>query len=320
MRTLLMPSRAVHLRSASSSFAHTVSSPVSLLSRLRAYLELTRPANLVTAAADVLAGFALAGLSHGRSLLPLLIAGVLLYAGGVVFNDVFDRELDAVERPERPIPSGRASVRGAALLGTALLVAGVASALAASTWSAVIAAAIALLAVIYDRWGKRYAAVAPITMGACRGLNLLLGASALPAAVAESWFVGLIPLAYVGGITALSRGEVRGGQIVTARIATALVVAAMVGVAILATLEFRISWGAIPLLGLLAWRVLPPFARANLCPADASRIRSAVTAGGLSLIVLDAAIAAVYAGPLYGLMVLSLWVVAAGAARLFAVT
>src|SRR3954463_8694206 len=100
--------------------------------RVRGYLELLRPANVVTAVADVLAGYAVAGRGNHRALPWLLAATVCLYAGGGVLNDVFDRTLDAVERPERPIPSGRVTASRAALLGGMLLAAGVALAAVAS--------------------------------------------------------------------------------------------------------------------------------------------------------------------------------------------
>lgn len=54
-----------------------------------------------------------------------MIASVSLYAGGVVLNDYFDREIDAKERPERPIPSGKVSKEFALLMGTILLLIGV---------------------------------------------------------------------------------------------------------------------------------------------------------------------------------------------------
>jgi hypothetical protein len=51
--------------------------------------------------------------------LPWLVGATMcLYAGGVVLNDFFDRRLDAIERPERPIPSRRVSAASAAALGT----------------------------------------------------------------------------------------------------------------------------------------------------------------------------------------------------------
>src|SRR5262245_63491269 len=51
-----------------------------------------------------------------------LAAGSLFYSGGMALNDAFDAEIDARERPERPIPSGRVS-RGTVLaLGFGMLV------------------------------------------------------------------------------------------------------------------------------------------------------------------------------------------------------
>ena len=53
---------------------------------------------------------------------------VLLYAGGVVLNDVFDADLDAVERPERPIPSALISKKSAGIFGAVLLLFGIVAA------------------------------------------------------------------------------------------------------------------------------------------------------------------------------------------------
>jgi len=97
----------------------------------RAYLQLMRPANIVTAIADILAGAAASGAilliisgetdgendSYLINLLWLVAATIGLYGGGVVFNDVFDAKLDQEERPERPIPRGDVSVMEGAVLG-----------------------------------------------------------------------------------------------------------------------------------------------------------------------------------------------------------
>ena len=77
-----------------------------------------RPANIVTAIADILAGIVITGYLKfpEYSLLPvffLVLASVGLYGGGVVFNDVFDADLDKIERHERPIPSGLISKQSA---------------------------------------------------------------------------------------------------------------------------------------------------------------------------------------------------------------
>ena len=180
-----------------------------------------RPANLLTAAADVLAVAALAfGETHSAAptafptnLWLLLLSTVGLYGGGVVLNDVFDAQLDAVERPERPIPSGRVSLGQASALGIALLVVGVGAAYLYRPYSGWLALIIAGLAVFYDRFGKHHAFFGPLNMGLCRGVNLLLGLSAAGTlAVTVLWPVGLVPVVYIAAVTMVSRGEVHGGS------------------------------------------------------------------------------------------------------------
>ena len=148
-------------------------------------LRLTRPANLVTAVADVLAGMAIAGYLNLPGAAPapvgwLCLSTVGLYGGGVVFNDVFDADLDAIERPERPIPSGQVSRMAAAILGIMLLLIGVLSGFMANQIAGYLALMIAMASLVYDRFGKHHNWLGPLNMGLCRGLNLLLGISVLP--------------------------------------------------------------------------------------------------------------------------------------------
>jgi len=287
--------------------------------RARAYLELTRPPNLVTAAADVLAGYAVAGLPAIARLPWLVGAGICLYAGGVALNDVCDAEADAVERPERPIPSGRIG-RGAALrFAVALLGAGCVLATAAAPASGALALAIAAAASLYDAWGKHRPVLGPLTMGLCRGLNLLLGVSAAPAALGERWPIAAIPILYIAGITAVSRGEVAGGDRRAAAVALVLLGLAGGGLVALWRSPGARAWAALPFLALLAARVAPPFVRAYRTP-NATACRAAVKAGVLSLIAVDATLAATFAGPIYGGGVLALALLSAPLARRFAVT
>jgi len=284
-----------------------------------ALLRLMRPANLVTAAADILAGWAAAGIPGYRELALLAGSSVALYAGGVVLNDVFDAELDAVERPERPIPSGAISLRNAALSGGLWLAIGATLAALVSLTSLAIAVLIALLAVLYDWLLKPHPVLGPAAVAGCRGLNLVLGISSAPAMIAHRWFLALIPFIYIAAITILSRGEVHGGSKAISRLTLAMNGSVIAGLLLLGRSP---SFGfprALPFVLLLAWRVLPAFFKASRDPTPAS-IRRAVVAGILSLIMLDAALAAGYAGFLYGLATLALSLVAARVARLFAVT
>ena len=287
---------------------------------LRAYLQLLRPANVVTALADVLAGFAVTGLQNRGALSWLLAATACLYAGGIVLNDFFDRATDRRERPERPIPSGRVPAAAAAVLGAVLLAAGVLAASHHATHAAgQIALAIVIAVVVYDAWGKHSRVLGPLNMGLCRGLNLLLGVAAVPAVLAGSWPLGFIPLFYIAGVTALSRGEVHGGSRQAAAIALISLGAAFAGLLLVALRSGANLVPALLLLAALAWRVVPPFLAARARPEPAA-IRTAVKRGVLSLVLVDATIGAAYAGPVYAAIILATGLVAGMLARWFAVT
>jgi 4-hydroxybenzoate polyprenyltransferase len=273
----------------------------------------------MTAVADVLAGYAVAGLRNAPALPWLIASTACLYAGGVVLNDYFDRHLDAVERPERPIPSGRVGPGSVAVLGGGLLIGGIALASRATRVAGLIALAIAGAVLLYDSWGKHQRVFGPFNMGACRALNLLLGMAAVPAAIAGGWALALIPLVYIAAVTGVSRGEVHGGKRGTATLALISLGGVIIALAAVAAGAGAGRVGGLAVTLLLAWRVLPPFWRVYGDPAP-QRIRQAVKAGVLSLVLVDATLGAAYGGPLYGAVVLATAVVAAGLARLFSVT
>ncbi len=303
-------------------------------STFKSYLELSRPANVVTAWADILAGAAAAGgaweIMEGsmagyflETPLPdlgwLLLATTGLYAGGVVMNDVYDVELDKVERPERAIPSGRVSRQGALVFGAILLLVGIIAAFQVSDTSGWVAFGIAAGAILYDRFSKHHALLGPINMGLCRAGNLLLGVSIVPAMVIPRWYLALIPLVYIGAITAISQGEVHGGTKKLGSLAVGLVIAILLGLLFLFADAISVLAIAIGFILLFGFLVLPSFLKAAREPS-ADNIRRAVRAGIMGLIPLNAAIAAGYAGFVPGIIVLLLLPISIGLARLFAVT
>src|SRR4051794_19236258 len=92
--------------------------------RLRDLAELVRAPAALSVPGDTVAGAAAAGIL-GRSTPGLIAASVCLYWGGMAANDWADRDLDARERPRRPIPSGRVQPRHALLTAAGLTAAGV---------------------------------------------------------------------------------------------------------------------------------------------------------------------------------------------------
>jgi len=294
--------------------------------RFWAYLQLMRPANIVTSWADILAGFAIsgfvvlqAGTAAWETLVWLLLATTGLYGGGVVFNDVFDAELDAQERPERPIPSGRASRQGATILASVLLAIAVVAAAQVSWLSAILAIWIAIAAVVYDSLSKHQAVMGALNMGLCRGGNLLLGMSAAPAMVGEYWYLALISITYIAAITSLSQGEVHGAKGKTPAIALLLIISVIAGLLGLELLPNYHILKALPAIALFAGYLLPSVVQAVRQPTPA-QIRNAVRSGVLSLVILDAAIATGFAGLPYGLLILCLLPISIALAQIFAVT
>lgn len=193
--------------------------------RLLALAQLLRLPNVFTAFADIaLATCAGVAVTSGwpdaafwaRAAL-LAVASGCLYLAGMVWNDFFDLAEDAKARPFRPLPSGRISTRTAALLGVALMLAGVGfAALAglpgADGWNPepfVYATVLVGLVLLYDAWLK-HLPVGPVAMAACRFVNVLMGLTAVPEAVLDVptrvHLAGVVGV-YIVGVTWFARTE-----------------------------------------------------------------------------------------------------------------
>jgi 4-hydroxybenzoate polyprenyltransferase len=281
-----------------------------------------RPANIITAIADVLAGYAIAFHHFGEftvSNLSLIAATIGLYGGGVVLNDVFDAKLDAVERPERPIPSGKIPVNRAMAFGFSLLLFGCTAAWLNHSMSGLIAMAIALLAVVYDMYGKHNSVLGPINMGMCRGGNLLLGMSAKPEMINDWWYLSVIAIVYIAAITMVSRGEVNGGNpktLYAAGILYLIVIAAQLYVAYNSAHQFPATVILLAVFGLF---IFYPLIKAVNDPVGPN-IGKAVKAGVISLILMDAAWCMAFGGLYLGLITLLLLPLSFLIAKFFAVT
>ncbi|MGJ6968500.1 SCO3242 family prenyltransferase [Streptosporangium sp. G11] len=177
---------------------------------LRDLMELVRAPAALSVPGDVVAGAAAGQVIGGRTL-GLACSSVCLYWAGMAANDWADRHLDAVERPERPIPSGRVSPDAALGVAVGLTVAGLAAA-GLSGGRRALAVAVPLAAAVwsYDLVAKNTAA-GPLAMALCRGLDVLLGATP-GRSVADALPSALTVAAHTYLLTALSRAEVSGSD------------------------------------------------------------------------------------------------------------
>jgi 4-hydroxybenzoate polyprenyltransferase len=301
-----------------------------------AILQLLRLPNVFTALADVAMGFLVTqGSLQPGHLFALVAAGSCsLYLAGMVLNDVFDAEVDARERPDRPIPSGRVSLLAANILGWGLLLGGVAvgwgASLAAADWRpGVVATLLGASVVLYDGVLKR-TPLAPLLMGACRTLNVLLGMSlavegkpfglAAETAVATprmlsmaEWMVAAGIGVYIVGVTIFARTEARATSRARLAAGTLVMLAGMGVVASVprwidattpldmhvVTRGWYLFWAV--LAAMIAWRCVVAIAH----PVP-SRVQEAVRNAVQSIIVLDAAVCVGLVGPIWGLAILAL--------------
>ncbi len=79
---------------------------------MNVYLEITRPTNALMAAVAVLL-MAIINFNYGIPIILGFITVLFATSGGNVINDFFDYKIDKINKPQRPIPSGRISLKNA---------------------------------------------------------------------------------------------------------------------------------------------------------------------------------------------------------------
>ena len=279
----------------------------------QATAELVRLPAVLSVPGDVLVGAAAAGWPHRRRTGALIASSGCLYWAGMALNDWADRAEDAVDRPGRPIPSGRVRPGFAVGLAGALTAAGFGLAAAAGGRSAV-RVAVPLVAAIwaYDLRAKSTVA-GPPAMAAARALDVLLGAGAARA----SWPAAGTIAAHTAVVTYLSTVETSGGEAAARAARTA--VAGTAAVTALAGRAARSPGGAgglarTALLGGYAYSLGRAELAASRDPRPAT-VQRAVGTGVLGLIPLQAGLLAGSGTARLGCGLATLWPLARRLAR-----
>lgn len=279
-----------------------------------ALLQLVRIPTVFTAMADIFLGFLLTHSSFEpiADFALLLGTSVCLYWTGMVLNDYFDRDVDARERPGRPIPSGRIPTSLALGLGIGLNAAGLGLAASAGSGSLLIAGCLTASVWLYDGVLKKTPA-APLLMGSCRFFNVLLGASASP--TGELWCLPQIHVAaglgiYVCGLTWFARQEAatsNRGQLIGASFIVNAGLAVLFGFVLYGPGQDQ-SDTTVFILAVIAFTIVRRLLRAIASP-EPDRVQTAIKTMLLSLVMLDATIVLFATGnPTYAISVAALMI------------
>ncbi|SDR86714.1 4-hydroxybenzoate polyprenyltransferase [Paraoerskovia marina] len=251
--------------------------------------ELVRLPAALTVPGDTLAGAAAAGWPCGARTAALPVSSIALYWAGMALNDWADRDLDATERPERPVPSGRVTPGQALATAGVLTGVGLGAAAVAGPRALGVAACLAAAVWTYDVVAKPTPA-GPVVMASTRALDVLLGAAGSPRALPAAGVVGAHTLA----VTALARGEVHGTTPTVAGAAVATTAAVAAGAGALAVRGRRGPTAVVAgaaLAVVYAVSVLPAQREAYESP-DAQRARRATGAGIRAMVPLQASLVA----------------------------
>ncbi|HKU49375.1 MAG TPA: UbiA family prenyltransferase [Nitrososphaera sp.] len=269
---------------------------------VRQYLLLVRLPNVFTAPSNILAGYFAAvpvAEANGPHLAALAISSALLYVAGIVLNDYADIEVDRVERPSRPLPSGAVPKKHALAIAITAIVIANALALTVSTVSLAVSAALTAAIIAYDFKLKRGSA-APFSMAFTRFLNVILGASPVLLSSLTGWaapVAATLLAAFIVAIMILSKREVgeQRPNVLAAGAIVAAVAASLTGAGLLLHFQF---WF---LIHLAAFSGVMAITFSQITHAGPQSIQRAIKNMVLSIILLDSVIVAGTAGPAYGL-------------------
>jgi len=242
--------------------------------KFKAYLQLARISNLPTVFSNVLVGAALAVETTSLDwtlVLWAILSVSLFYIGGMALNDLLDRNIDRIERPQRPIPSGALTVGEARAFTAACFVLGINILYFFIPYTMVPGLLLIATIKLYNFFHKRWTG-ALIFMGLCRALvyfvaafsvvqPLANGPSSLESTLTEftiisnALFTAATLLAiYIIALTLVAQKEVSGGLGFRRWLASALVLIPIPALCLMPIFDWRWTLPAALILALLLIR------------------------------------------------------------------
>jgi geranylgeranylglycerol-phosphate geranylgeranyltransferase len=160
-----------------------------------------RPVNSIVAGLATTLGFLIATGMLRSELVALILTVTCITAAGNVINDYFDIEMDAVNRPDRPIPAGEVSRQEALVYAGALFFAGIGLSLFTNPLCIAIALLNSALLILYAAYLKRTPLIGNLTVSYLSASIFLFGG----AFAGVSGFFMNIPIAVITLLAMMAR-------------------------------------------------------------------------------------------------------------------
>lgn len=286
------------------------------------WAQLVRLPNAFTVISDSFAAAIIvgSGLAPWLGFLFAMLASLCAYWAGMIFNDVFDIEADRISRPTRPLPAGRISPVIAGHVATVLLLIGPVLILAATNffksqplWMGSAFGAAVALSITVKAYNSplKNTFLGPLLMGSCRALNILMVGSCMFALGNSEglprellWLAAGVGI-YIMGVTVYAFREEATSSTAGLGLGIALEIAGLVvigGMPIWSGAQHVWHLDSVrgyPLLvGLIGITVINRGVIGLNHPVP-RKIQMAVKHAILTLILLDAAVVMMWAGPWY---------------------
>ncbi len=145
---------------------------------MNAYLEILRPGNAVMAVIAVLLVMLISGNFTASAFLACFVVFVVTGAGNIV-NDYFDYKIDAINKPKRPIPSGKISRKTAGIYSILLFIIGIIVGFYINFLLGMIAFLSSLLMVYYAYKLKKTVIIGNLSISFLTGLCFVFGGIAV---------------------------------------------------------------------------------------------------------------------------------------------
>ena len=169
--------------------------------KLSGFFSITRPLNSVISGLAAVLGYLVATGTVTVSSLLLIPVVVFITAAGNVINDYFDAEIDGINRPDRPIPSGAVRKGAARSFAITLFLAGILVALFTGPLCLAIAVFNSLLLALYAARLKSMPVVGNIAVSYLSASIFLFGG----AFAGAGGLIANLPLASIAFFATLSR-------------------------------------------------------------------------------------------------------------------